>query len=209
MKTIDRILYKLKREGATTAKKLSEDLQMTTMGVRQHLQGLEEDGLVDFHDIKAKVGRPTRHWTLTGLGHNRFTDGHGELTINFIDSVQTLFGEEGLNKVVTRREELTLNQYQAELSGSSNLKEKLETLTLLREKEGYMAELTHTEQGYVLIENHCPICNAAKRCPALCKSELNIFQQLLGDTHSVERTEHIVEGQRRCAYLIQENAIGE
>lgn len=68
MKTIDKILYRMKREGPVTAKILAEEFQLTTMGVRQHLQGLEEDGLVDFEDIKAKVGRPTRHWHLTQKG---------------------------------------------------------------------------------------------------------------------------------------------
>ncbi len=47
MKTADRILQKLKREGSLTAKKLSEDLDMTSMGARQHLQALEENGLLE------------------------------------------------------------------------------------------------------------------------------------------------------------------
>ena len=65
-----------------------------------------------------------------------------------------------------------------------------------------MAELEQTEHGYLLIENHCPICKAAKRCPNLCQSELNIFQRLLGEEYRIERSEHIIEGQRRCTYLI-------
>ena len=57
MKTIDKILHRMKQDGPVTAKTLSEELSLTTMGVRQHLQGLEDDGLVGFEDIKAKVGR--------------------------------------------------------------------------------------------------------------------------------------------------------
>ena len=202
MKTVDRILHTIKREGAVTAKQLATDLNITTMGARQHLQSLEEDGILAFHDVKVKVGRPTRHWSLTQQGHDRFTDRHGELTIQVIEAVEHLFGAEGLAKVTAEREAKTLSQYQDALADCQTLEEKVATLVSLRESEGYMAEFESTEYGYVLYENHCPICKAAKRCPSLCTSELTIFQKLLGADYHVERAEHIIEGQRRCSYLI-------
>ncbi|OZS43241.1 helix-turn-helix transcriptional regulator [Photobacterium sanguinicancri] len=205
MKTIDKILQRMKREGDVTAKALAQELRLTTMGVRQHLQGLEESGLVDFHDVKVKVGRPTRHWRLTAQGHNQFTDRHGDLIIQMLDSVEDLFGASGLEKVINQREQQTFEQYQQALAKCENLKEKLELLTTLREQEGYMAELLHDEQGYLLVENHCPICHAAKRCPSLCQSELNVFQRLLGNEYLVVRNDHIIAGERRCAYRIMNN----
>lgn len=57
MKTVDRILQIVKRDGSVTAKQLSSELGMTTMGARQHLQGLEDDGILSIHDVKVKVGR--------------------------------------------------------------------------------------------------------------------------------------------------------
>lgn len=202
MKTIDRILHTIKREGAVTAKQLADDLGMTTMGARQHLQALEDDCVLAFHDVKVKVGRPTRHWSLTRKGHDQFADRHGELTIQVIEAVEHIFGKEGLAKVAAEREAQTLAQYQNVLAECTDLHSKLATLVELREQEGYMAELEQTEHGYLLIENHCPICKAAKRCPNLCQSELNIFQRLLGEEYRIERSEHIIEGQRRCTYLI-------
>ncbi|ENM5892715.1 metalloregulator ArsR/SmtB family transcription factor [Vibrio mimicus] len=202
MKTVDRILHTIKREGTVTAKQLAEDLGITTMGARQHLQSLEDDGVLSFHDVKVKVGRPTRHWSLTPKGHNQFADRHGELTIQVIDAVEHLFGKEGLAKVAAEREAQTLRSYQAALKSCHSLEEKLHKLVQLREQEGYMAELEQTDAGFMLVENHCPICKAATRCPNLCQSELTIFQSLLGDSYQVRRLEHIVTGERRCAYLI-------
>ncbi|MDE1341041.1 helix-turn-helix transcriptional regulator [Vibrio aestuarianus] len=202
MKTIDRILQTLKRDGAVTAKQLADDLGITTMGARQHLQSLEDDGILTFHDVKVKVGRPTRHWSLTQKGHDQFADRHGELTIQLIDAVEHLFGQEGLAKVAAEREAQTLAQYQQALINCKNLEDKLNTLVTLREQEGYMAELESTEDGFMLIENHCPICKAATRCPNLCRSELNIFQTLLGSEHYIDRSEHIIQGERRCTYRI-------
>ncbi|MDP2573156.1 transcriptional regulator [Vibrio penaeicida] len=202
MKTTDRILNKIKREGAITAKKLSQDLSMTTMGARQHLQSLEDEGFLDFDDIKAKVGRPTRHWALTDKGHAQFFDGHSDLMINMIDAVESVFGKEGMEKVTAEREATTLRQYQTAMAHCKTLEEKLNVLTELRDSEGYMVELLKNEQGFELIENHCPICRAAKRCPNLCLSELNVFRKLLGKDYSVTRTEHIIQGKRRCSYQI-------
>lgn len=202
MKTVELILQKIKREGAVTAKQLSTDLNITTMGARQHLLSMENDGVLAFSDIKAKVGRPTRHWSLTAKGHAQFSDRHGELTVQFIDAVEELFGTEGVEKVTKQREEKTLENYSKALSHCTSLSNKLEIITQLREQEGYMAELVSNEDSYLLIENHCPICQAATRCPSLCNSELSIFQALLKGDAEISRKEHIVQGERRCVYHI-------
>ena len=65
-----------------------------------------------------------------------------------------------------------------------------------------MAELKEHDDHYILIENHCPICKAATRCPSLCQSELNVFTELLKDECHVSRTEHIIAGERRCTYTL-------
>lgn len=202
MKSVEKILQTVKRGGAVTAKQIADELDMTTMGARQHLQGLEDDGLLAFEDVKVKVGRPTRHWSLTPKGHAKFTDRHGELTIQMIEAVETLFGVEGLQKVADEREAKTYHLYLSELEECQTLEQKLHRLVSLRQQDGYMAELEKLGNCFLLIENHCPICKAATRCPSLCQSELNIFQRLLGDKFHIERTEHIVEGQRRCVYHI-------
>lgn len=202
MKTTNRILESIKRNGAVTAKQLSEEFGMTSMGARQHLQALEEDGLLQFEDIKAKVGRPNRHWSLTQKGHDQFSDRHRDLTIQVIDAVEHLFGQEGLEKVALERENSVYLSYQTAMADCIDLQAKLTKLVELRTAEGYMAELQQTESGFLFIENHCPICKAATRCRSLCQSELNVFQKLLGNDNVVSRTEHIVEGERRCVYEI-------
>ncbi|GAJ72236.1 predicted transcriptional regulator [Vibrio sp. JCM 18904] len=126
------------------------------------------------------------------------------MTIQFIEAVEHIFGKDGLEKVTSEREKLTLQSYRQHLEQCDSLQSKLEILVTLREQEGYMAELEKDENGFILIENHCPICKAATRCPSLCQSELSVFQSLLGRDTKVERTEHIISGQRRCVYRIQQ-----
>ncbi len=202
MKSAEKILETIKRDGSVTAKQLAEKLGMTTMGARQHLQALEHEGFVSFSDLKVKIGRPTRHWVLTTKGHSQFSDRHSDLTIQVIEAVENLFGVEGLQKIADEREAKTYSFYTTELDKCATLERKLERLVELRQQEGYMAELQVQGDTVLLIENHCPICKAAIRCPMLCKSELKIFQRLLGEKCQVERREHIVQGARRCVYYI-------
>lgn len=66
-----------------------------------------------------------------------------------------------------------------------------------------MAEWTRDgKNGFLLIENNCPICVAAASCQGLCAGELDLFQRVLGPGVNIERTEYLLAGDRRCAYRI-------
>ena len=54
----------------------------------------------------------------------------------------------------------------------------------------------------LLVEHHCPIAEAARACTGLCQSELELFQRVLGDDVVVERTQHLMAGDMRCAYRV-------
>ena len=66
-----------------------------------------------------------------------------------------------------------------------------------------MADVKPDGKGrFLLIENHCPICAAATACQGFCANELSLFRGVLGPGIGVERLEHIIAGERRCAYRV-------
>jgi predicted ArsR family transcriptional regulator len=202
MKTHQRIIELLKTQGPLTAKALAQELSVTTMGVRQHMLALEESGDVVFQDEKAPRGRPTRYWTLTQKTNSHFADRHEELTVQLIDSVIAVFGDDGLEKLITNREESSMRSYRLALADRYSVQEKLEKLAEIRCDEGYMATVEQEDDFFWLLENHCPICAAATKCINFCRSELQLFQSLLSDVAVISREEHIIEGARRCAYKV-------
>jgi len=202
MKTHQRIIELLKTQGPLTAKALAQELKVTTMGVRQHMLALEESGDVVFQDEKAPRGRPTRYWTLTQKTNSHFADRHEELTVQLIDSVIAVFGDDGLEKLITNREESSMRSYRLALADRFGVQEKLEKLAEIRCDEGYMATVEQEGGFFWLLENHCPICAAATKCVNFCRSELQLFQRLFSDVAVISREEHIIEGARRCAYKI-------
>lgn len=204
MNTFEHTLFLLKMRGPQTAQQLAALLDITSMGARRQLEVAQEKGLLVFEDVADKVGRPSRRWQLSEAGHARFPDRHADLTLELIAQVKTLFGEAGLDKLIAAREQSSEAAYRKLIDGDSDLLQRVNTLALVRDGEGYMANAEAQADGSVLlVENHCPICAAATSCQNFCRSELAIFQRVLGEDCTVERSEHLLDGGRRCVYKIR------
>jgi predicted ArsR family transcriptional regulator len=198
----ERLLLLLKTRGPQTAADLAAVVGISAEGVRQQLIKLGEGGLIEATAEPRGVGRPAQLWALTAAGHARFPDTHAELTAQLLRAVRSELGEEALDKLIARREAESRAAYAAILAGAADLGERVARLAAARSREGYMAECHAEGDGYLLVENHCPICVAAAACQGFCRAERDVFQQVLGSGVSVERTEHILAGGRRCAYRI-------
>lgn len=194
----------LKTRGPQSITVIARAMDVTAEAVRQQMTRLHADGLVDAESRSAGRGRPTQIWFLTAAGHGRFPDTHAEMTVQMIAAVRQVFGDEGIDKLVQVRENAMLNVYQQAMQDAPDLKARLERLVDVRSAEGYMAELREDDAGFVFIENHCPICSAAKACMGFCRSELELFRKVLGQGVQVDREEHILAGARRCAYRVSE-----
>jgi predicted ArsR family transcriptional regulator len=198
----DRFLVLLKTRGPQTAADLGKVAGVTGEAARQQLTRLAAEGLIVATAEPRGVGRPAQVWGLTEAGNARFPDAHAELTAQLIQSIRTQVGESVLDRLIDSRAAESKAAYGKALEGSSNLGERVARLAAARTKEGYMAESWKEGAGFVLVENHCPICVAATACQGFCRAELDTFRDVLGPGVSVERTEHIVAGDRRCAYRI-------
>jgi predicted ArsR family transcriptional regulator len=199
----DRILFHLKTRGSQTAADVGLRLDMTSAGARQHLCKLETAGLVESEDQRQGRGRPRKYWRLAQRGHDRFPDRHSDLTLDLLRSMRDVFGDRGLEKLIEHRERASIVDYRKLIGGRRSLHQKLAALAEIRSREGYMASIDEDTQGsFLFVENHCPICAAAATCQGLCRSELAIFRAVLGTDVTVERTDHILAGARRCAYRI-------
>lgn len=203
-KTRRAIVKLLKSDGALDASQMGERLGLTAMAVRQHLYELQREKLVTAKERPAALGRPTKYWHLTREADRLFPDAYAELTVALIDALGDAFGAAGLQQVLDSRGARQMAEYSKRVPSSLPLKEKVHRLARIRTEEGYMAEVkSERNGGFLLVENHCPICAAATACKGFCTTELDLFRKVLGPGVDVERLEHIVSGDRRCAYRIK------
>lgn len=201
-----RVLNVLKQDGTVTVAQIATRLEMSDVAARQHLAALLDHGMVSSTtEAPRKRGRPATLWSLTERAASAFPDSHAELTVGLISAVRRAVGDEGLLRVLDERANDQVEAYRASMpAASSSLKRRVEALARIRSAEGYMAEV-ESGSGHVfyLIENHCPICEAAHHCVGLCSTELDVFQRVLGADVHVERTEHLLNDDRRCVYRIE------
>jgi predicted ArsR family transcriptional regulator len=205
-KTKNQILHLLKIHGSQSAAALAKQLQLSPMAVRQHLQALQAEQLVTYKEQRRTLGRPIKLWQLTPSSRHFFPDSHADLTADLLRSVETVFGAAGLEQLLCERTRRQVQNYQsrlAEMAGGGDWQHAVAALAQFRSQEGYMAEVIPQPDGsLLLVENHCPIQAAARTCQLLCRCELEVFKTVIGPAVSVERVEHIMPGDRRCAYKV-------
>ena len=197
------IVHLLKQEGALDAQTLAARLRLSAMAVRQHLYALQDEHLVTYHEVARPVGRPAKLWQLTPAADRLFPEAYAELTVSLLTSVTEAFGAAGLERLLDVRTRQQIAAYGQQMAGQDTLRQRVETLAAMRTDEGYMAEVQAQADGsFLLLEKHCPICAAAVACTRLCGKELEVFRAVLGQDVTVERTEHMVVGARRCVYRV-------
>jgi len=198
----DRLLGQIKRRGPQRIGDLAGAIGISGEAVRQSLARLSEDGLVEPRNERQALGRPVQRWQLTARGHARFPDTHAELAVQLIAAVRDELGEAALDRLIEARAATSAAQYGEALAGAADLGARVAALAALRDREGYMARAEPCDGGFLLLEDHCPICAAASACQGFCRTELEIFRGLMGADARVERIEHLLAGARRCAYRI-------
>ena len=197
-----RLVERLKRVDAATAGELAHEFELTDTAVRQHLEQLQELGLVRRIVGSAQGrGRPASRWQLTSAASPMFPDRHVDLTVDLLETIRAELGDEALERVLEPRTRRHAEQLRTAV-GAGSVAVRVRRLADQRTAEGYVAEVIADDGDFVLVEHHCPICAAATACSALCKSELEVFQHALGDGVTVHREQHVLSGDQRCAYRI-------
>jgi predicted ArsR family transcriptional regulator len=202
-KVKDQILHLLKMQGAQTATAIAAQVQVSPMAIRQHLQSLQAERWVTYQEERRPLGRPVKLWELTLQAGDRFPNSHADLMVDLLKSVESVFGDAGLAQLVAERSQRQVQTYHAKVAKTGTWQQRVWAIAQLRTQEGYMAEVIELPKGdLLLVENHCPIYAAAQTCQKLCGAELEVFRAVLGAGVTVERVEHILAGDRRCAYRV-------
>jgi predicted ArsR family transcriptional regulator len=196
------IMLYLKKFGRTNLKTLSENLNMSKMGVLKHIGALEELGYIDRETEKAEKGRPKVFFKLSDTTRESiFPNNYSSITNYFLTFIEENFGREAVYKALQERNMEVNKKYQIELTKNQSLEEKVGMLRLLRDKEGYMADLhILSNNSFELLEYNCPIFKIAEQYSYSCTLEREMFEELLET--KVETTHRVVDGQNVCRFLI-------
>ncbi|MGO4888926.1 helix-turn-helix transcriptional regulator [Anaerobacillus sp. MEB173] len=201
--TRDEILGLLKMNKQMTVAEMAENLGITEMAIRRHLNSLERDHVVETTLVRQAMGRPSNVYSLSKKGEELFPRNYATLTVDFLKDIEELNGPEMVEALFERRKERFKEQYSKRIENKS-FEEKIEELAKIQNEHGYMVEWEKEEDGtYIFKEYNCPISQIAEEYPVACKCELSLFREMLG-TDEIECSSSLAIGDGpNCFYRIK------
>lgn len=203
-----KILSILRQEASATVDQLAQDTGLAPATVRRHLDILQRDRLVSFHQVRNKPGRPEFSYTLTEDGLESGHRDYRGLLLLLLSTVRSLDpldldgrpGEDLLQFLILHMADLTSHNYgDSEQSAGDGPERRIAHLTQSLTKGGFSPEVSR-ENGQVQIR----LCNCPFRAAALGEESVCCFdQRLIANILGVEPTrQHTIRnGDTCCSYV--------
>ena len=198
--TRQRVARSILEHGPSTAAELATRLGLTAAGVRRHLDGLVEQGLLTSREQRVYGargrGRPARVFVLTDAGRDSFGAGYDELAVQALEFLAATAGPDAVERFAQARFAGLEEHFRQALVAADAAETPAQTLVRTLSAEGYAASLRPAAAGEQLCQHHCPVAHVAERFPQLCEAETEAFSRQLG-VH-VQRLATIAHGDGVC-----------
>lgn len=194
------IIQRLKKSGGMSIDELSREINITPMGVRQHLLSLEKKGIVSYIARRQGIGRPGFIYMLTDSANDFFPSAYDNFALGALRDLKKHDGPEKVEKIFSWRKDRLLKTYREALAGREGIDDTVSGLKQFLEQNGHYVELTRNNGNYHLSQYHCPISKIATEFGEACKHELQLYKELLGKNITREHT--VAEGATACLYII-------
>lgn len=188
----------LKNKSGLTADELSTKLAITRNAVRQHLAGMENDGLLKKGATRASGGRPEQLYVLTDKGNECFPRHYAWFAQLLIESIQKDSGADGLNERLSSMGALVGKQLRAQHPELASRSQKIETLAELMEQLGYNARSSVNGQSDLLEADNCVFHHLALSNPNICQFDLALLAEFSGS--SIDHQECMAKGGNICRF---------
>jgi predicted ArsR family transcriptional regulator len=200
--TRKRILDILKERGQVTVDELSQELDLTTVTVRHHLDILRGEGLIaaPFAHRRKAPGRPKYIYTLTEKTSTFFPKRYDHLSRLMLSEVRSYLSPDEVDQMMKRIGEHIASQ--AVLPDEDGFEARLAAVVEFLNELGYMARWEHRYgNNYWLHIANCPYEQVARHDPKVCKIDVTLLTRLLGA--SPQRISWAAQGDHQCTYAIQ------
>jgi predicted ArsR family transcriptional regulator len=199
--TRQQILEYLQRQGRATVKELGKLLGLTSTGIRQHLTVLERDGLVDAHEERGRVGRPTLVYSLTEKADALFPKTYDALASVLLEEVRSSQGNERLHELLRKVADRMTVPYRERVRGKP-LSGRVRETARIMEEQGCLVDVREAEgDEYFIDEFTCPFPRVAQQDRAVCALHVDFVRILTGaDTRLAQS---LLRGEHACTYRVR------
>ncbi|MDA8432129.1 MAG: winged helix-turn-helix transcriptional regulator [Nitrospiraceae bacterium] len=197
------IILLLKKNGGMSIEDLSKVIEITPMGIRQHLLALEKKGIVSYVSRRRGIGRPGFIYMLTDAANDLFPKAYDKFAVDLLRDIREHEGDEKIDKIFNWRRERLVNSRKEALAGKAGIEATLNALKDMLEADGHLVEISKNSAHYHLKQFHCPINKVAREFHDACKYELQMYRELIH--RNISREQSVAEGAQSCVYLIPKN----
>jgi len=200
--TKQQILMILKQKGEIDLPTLAKELDITKMGVLNHINSLEEMEVVERFSKNIGVGRPRTAFRLASNAHDIFPKAYSSVTCSVLEFIEENMGRRAVYQALKKRQNDVKQQYSDQLQ-NREFAEKISEFARLRDQDGYMVELNMVpnSDGFELLEFNCPILNIADKYQEACTVEGELFADLFDA--EVNTTHRTIDGDHVCRFFIK------
>jgi len=205
--TRERILHILKERGQVTVNELSQDLGLTSVTVRHHIDVLRSEGLVAAPVARRSKspGRPKHVYALTEKADILFPKRYSHLISQILDEVRAHFSPDEVDQMMNRIGERMADQ--AIIPADDDFEARLVATIEFLDGLGYMPHWKRKpgdDGGYLIHIANCPYERAAHQDSEICDLDMTMLTRLLGVTP--QRIASAVQGDHQCTYAISFSA---
>lgn len=189
-----RILQHLKRTGEASVADLSDDLGLTPVTIRHHLEALQQEGLVTRPSARRKSGpgRPELIYRASPAADRLMPRNYGELCSCLLQAVGSDRPDDEL-AISLERLGSDLGRQQRPAGGLAGVKRFLE-------QRGYFPSVQRSEGAVTVRLANCPYLEVAETNPALCHFDRALIGALLGA--EVEMGDRIIGRHPVCTFRV-------
>ncbi|WP_153556776.1 helix-turn-helix transcriptional regulator [Roseimaritima sediminicola] len=214
LRSVDRELIDTLRDGQRRGvAELTDALGVTATAVRQRLERLLEDGLIQRHKVVSGRGRPTFNYSLTVLGHRHAGADHGELAEAMWREIVTLPDESVRTRLLSGIARRLGQNYKSQLTRPDDpsgdaLEQRMRELSKLMAGNRIPNDVTRSgeEALPVLGITACPYPDLtdASEHRSMCHLEEEMLSEALG--REIQLTSCRLDGDHCCQFSPKDNA---
>ena len=187
----------LRQKGAVTISVLVAEMGVTATAVRQRLQRLMADGLIERQAENKGRGRPNHRYSLTEKGERSSGTNFADMADVLWDEIKSVADPEIRRGLLKRIAGRLAAKYQDEV-GDGTLSERMTALTDVMNEREIPFRVDQSGGLPVLSALACPYPELAMRDRSVCTMEKMMLSEILGE--SVRLSECRLDGGTCCTF---------
>jgi predicted ArsR family transcriptional regulator len=187
----------MRREGAVTISGLVREMGVTATAVRQRLQRMMAEGLVERRTEHKTRGRPNHRYSLTEKGERTAGTNFADMAMVLWDEIKSVPDADVRRGLLKRIADRLVERYRGEVSGDT-LGDRMKSLSRLMAERDVPFEVNASAELPVLTALACPYPELAKRDRSVCTMEKLMLSEILGE--NVRLSECRLDGANCCTF---------